>query len=143
MTTPIKALVHQYLETVWNQADLTALNNLTTATYTYRLGAQPKRDRAGMRQFIEMTHTAFPDCRIQIIDLIAEGDRVAVRWEGQVTHQGNFHGIPPTGKQVTVGGINIYRIVEGKVATEWEQTDSLGLLQQLGIRLSVEMFQVT
>ena len=133
MTTDTKALVRQYIETVWNQADLTALNDLTTPVFTYHLGGQPERDRDGMRQFIEMTHTAFPDWRVQIIDIMAEGDRVAVQWEGQVTHQGSFHGIPPTGKQVSVSGINIYHIVEGKVATEWEQTDSLGLLQQLGI----------
>jgi steroid delta-isomerase-like uncharacterized protein len=134
MTTDTKALVRRYIEKVWNQADLAALDDLTAPAFTYHLGGQPKRDRAGMRQFIEMAHTAFPDWRVQIIDLIAEGDRVAVRWNGQVTHRGDFHGIPPTGKQVVVSGINIYHIVEGKVATEWEQTDSLGLLQQLGIR---------
>ena len=57
---------------------------------------------------------------------------MAIRWKGLVTHKGAFYGIPPTNKRVSVTGINAYEIVDGKVATEWEQTDSLGLLQQLG-----------
>jgi predicted ester cyclase len=50
-----------------------------------------------------------------------------------VTHLGIFQGIPPTGKQITVSGINIYHAVDGKVTAEWEQTDSLGMLMQLGV----------
>jgi steroid delta-isomerase-like uncharacterized protein len=86
-----------------------------------------------MQQFIKMIRVAFPDWRVQIVDIIAEGNTVVIRWQGQVTHQGVFQGIPPTGKQVTVSGINIYHVIDGKVDAEWEQTDSLGMLQQLGV----------
>ena len=133
LTNELKALAHQYVEQIWNLGNLAALDDLTTPTYTYQLGGQPGRDRAGMQQFIKMIRVAFPDWRVQIVDIIAEGNMVVIRWQGQVTHQGVFQGIPPTGKQVAVSGINMYRVIDGKVDAEWEQTDSLGMLQQLGV----------
>jgi predicted ester cyclase len=57
---------------------------------------------------------------------------VAVRWRGEATHLGAFQGLPPTGRRITVNGINLYRVHAGKVVEEWEQTDSLGMLRQLG-----------
>ncbi len=132
-TNDSQALVRQYVEQVWNLADLAAFDSLTTPAFTYQLGGQPGRDRAGMRQFIGMIHTAFPDWGVQIVDILGEGNAVAIRWEGQVTHRGAFQGIPPTGKQIKVSGINIYHITGGKIAAEWEQTDSLGMLQQLDV----------
>jgi steroid delta-isomerase-like uncharacterized protein len=127
-----KAFVTQYIERVWNQGDRLALDNLTTASFSYRLGEQPPRDRAGLAHFIAVTRAAFPDWRVKIAETVAECDSVAVRWFGEATHQGVFHGIPPTGRAIHVSGINMYRIVDGKIAEEWEQTDSLGILRQLG-----------
>lgn len=80
-----------------------------------------------------MIRTAFPDWRVQIVEIIVEGNTVVIRWQGQVSHQGVFQGIPPTGKRVNVSGINIYHVTKGKIAAEWEQTDTLGMLQQLGV----------
>ncbi len=132
-TKDAKTLVRQYVESVWNRGDLAAFEELATPDFSYQLGGQPARDRAGMRQFIAMVRAAFPDWWVEIADIVAEGEMVAIRWQGQVTHEGNFYGIPPTGKRVTASGINIYRIAGGKIAAEWEQMDSLGLLQQLGV----------
>jgi len=129
----VKNLVTRYIETVWNQGDLAALAELTAETFRYHLGGQPPRDRATMGQFLEAVRVAFPDWRVEIEDIAAEERIVAVRWSGQVTHQGPFHGIPPTGKRIDVCGINIYAIEDGKIAQEWEQMDSLGMLQQLGV----------
>jgi len=128
-----KELVEEYIEKVWNRGDLTSLEELTTPDFIYHLGGQPPRDLSGMRQFITMTFGAFPDWRVAIDSIVGEGDLVAVRWSGKATHQGPFHGAPPTGRQITVSGINYYRLEDGKVAEEWEQTDSLGMLGQLGI----------
>ena len=63
------------------------------------------------------------------------GDKplVAVRWTGTVTHLGPFHGAPATGRRISVSGINVYRLRDGKIAQEWEQMDSLGMLAQLGL----------
>lgn len=131
--TEAKRLVSNYIEEVWNNADLSALNDLTTAEYTYHFGSQPPRDKAALQQFLQAVHVAFPDWRVQIQAIVAEGNTVAVRWKGSVTHEGVFHGIPPTGKKISVCGINVYQIEEGKIAKEWEQMDSLGMLQQLGV----------
>jgi steroid delta-isomerase-like uncharacterized protein len=128
-----KKLVSKYIEEVWNNLDLGALNDLTTTGYTYHFGSQPPRDKAAPQQFLQSVHLAFPDWRVQIQVIIAESDTVAVRWKGSVTHEGVFHGIPPTGKKISVSGINIYQIDEGKIAREWEQMDSLSMLQQLGV----------
>ena len=65
--------------------------------------------------------------------MIAEGDKVAVRFTARGTHKGEFLGIPPTGKQVAWAGINIYRVASGKIAETWQLSDGLGLMQQLGV----------
>lgn len=132
-TTNVEQLVRRYVEEVWNRRDLAALEALTLPTFAYYLNGQPARDRTALGQFIRGTQTAFPDWRVEILDVIVEGDRAAVRWSGQVTHGGPFRGIPPTGRKIRVTGINVYEVSEGRIAVEWEQTDSLGMLQQLGV----------
>jgi steroid delta-isomerase-like uncharacterized protein len=128
-----KGLVTNYIEEVWNNADFAALDDLTGTTFAYHLGGQPPRDKAAMRQFLQAVHASFPDWRVQIQTIVAEENTVAVRWNGRVTHQRVFQGIPPTGKQITVSGINLYRIEDGVISQEWEQMDSLGMLGQLGV----------
>lgn len=89
--------------------------------------------REGFKQFVLMYRSAFPDMHITIEDQIAEGDKVVSRWTARGTHQGELMGIPPTGKQATVTGINIERFANGKFVEEWSNFDALGLLQQLGV----------
>jgi len=75
--------------------------------------------------------------RVSVEDVIAEGDKVVARWVVRGTHKGEFMGptgsIPPTGKQVTVLAIHIFRIADGKFIERWPERDRLGLLQQLGV----------
>ena len=131
--TQAKALARMYIEEVWNSGNLTSLEDLTTEDFAYHLARQPARDRDGMRAFLARTREAFPDWRVVIKGIVADEDAVAVRWTGQVTHLGSFHGVPPTGRTIEVSGINFYRLQDGKVAEEWEETDSLGMLAQLGV----------
>lgn len=131
-SSTIKNIIKEYVELVWNRCDLDSLNRLTTADFKYHLGQQPPRDRDGLHAFLESTHEAFPDWRVQILEIIAEDQTVAIRWKGKVTHQGQFHGIAPTGRTIQVNGINVYRIEGDLIAEEWEQTDSLGMLRQIG-----------
>lgn len=129
----LESLVETYIDRVWNEGDLAALAELTTPSFRYHLGEQPPRDGDGMREFLAAMRAAFPDWHVEVEAVVAGGDAVAVRWSGQVTHEGEFHGIPPTGRRIRVGGINMYRIEDGRIAEEWEQTDSLGMLRQLGV----------
>ncbi len=78
-------------------------------------------------------YSAFPDIHLTIDDMVAEGDKVAVRITMTGTHKGEFMGIPPTNKKVTIWAINIYRIAGGKIVEELGKADTLGLMQQLGV----------
>ncbi len=86
----------------------------------------------GFKEFYGGLRSAFPDLRYVVDDVIAEGDKVVVRWTWMCTHKGEFMGIPPTGKQATVTGMAIYRIAGGKCVERWVELSLLGLLQQLG-----------
>jgi predicted ester cyclase len=88
--------------------------------------------REGIRQAIDLFRRAFPDTRHTIEDLVAEGDRVVARVSARATHTGELFGHPPTGKVVTLTGITIYRIVDGRIAERWAE-HGLGVLEQLGI----------
>jgi predicted ester cyclase len=73
------------------------------------------------------------DWRMTVDEMMAEGDRVMVRWSFHGTHQAEFHGLPPTGRQVTYSGINIFRVAGGRIAEIWDIYDRLWLWQQLGV----------
>ena len=87
----------------------------------------------GIKQTVPMFRTAFPDLQFNIVDLIAEGDKVVSRLTIQATHKGEFMGISPTGKQVSITGIDIVRIVDGKMVELWGEVDMLRLMQNLGV----------
>ena len=84
------------------------------------------------KQFVHTVYEAMPDLRHKIEDLIAEGDTVVMRATDTATHKGEFMGVAPTGKEVTLGAIAIFRFVKGKCVEAWEELDMLGFMQQLG-----------
>jgi len=127
-----KATVRRYLEAAWNQGDLALVDELIAPTFTQHL-PNVAPGRAGIKQFFGMIRTAFPDARMTIEDLIAEGDRVVWRFTIHATHTGPFQGIPATGKAVTITGMSIVRMVDGQIVEHWGQQDNLGLLQQLSV----------
>jgi predicted ester cyclase len=89
----------------------------------------------GHKAIVSLFRAAFPDQWWQIEDLIAEGDKVVARTTMTGTHLGDFFGIAPTGKKVTLSGVHIMRIQDGKVAEHWGSNDDLGLMHQLGLTL--------
>jgi predicted ester cyclase len=88
--------------------------------------------REGARLFYQMFLTAFPDARVRIDNLIAEGDAVAETFVVEGTHTGPFQGLAPTGTRVTVTGVTIIRIVDGLIVERWSEADFLGLMRQIG-----------
>jgi predicted ester cyclase len=80
-----------------------------------------------------MYFAGIPDLSAKLEDLVAEGDKVVVRFTAEGTHDGTLLGVPPTGKRMRISGISIYRLAEGKFVEHWEEGDRLGLLQQLGV----------
>ena len=83
-------------------------------------------------QFYETYFTAFPDLSYEIHDFFAEGDKVVARVTNTATHKGTLMGVPATDRKVSFGGVDIFRVVGGKITDEWSYPDLLGLMQQLG-----------
>ena len=92
----------------------------------------------GHNAIVALFKASFPDMEWQITEMIAEGDRVVARTTMVATHTGDFFGIPPTGKRVSVDGIHILRIADGRIAEHWGNNDDLGLMRQLGVIPSPE-----
>jgi predicted ester cyclase len=88
---------------------------------------------AGFQQYLSMWNGAIPDSLVTIDDAVAEGDKVVVRVTYRGTHTGPLQNIPPTGKSITVSGINIFRMVNGLAVEQWALIDDLGMMQQLGL----------
>ena len=85
-----------------------------------------------LKQHITFFEAAFPGYQLSVDDMVAEADKVAVRSTFTGTHRGELMGVPPTGKQVSIGLLLIYRIADGKIVEHWMQADTLGILQQIG-----------
>jgi steroid delta-isomerase-like uncharacterized protein len=105
---------------------------LCAANYTASIAGNPIMDRAGHSQFGCMFYNAFPDIAHSIEETIAEADKVTVHFTLHGAQTGDFFGIPPTGKQISVSAIAILHIVEGKVARLQAVFDQMGLMRQLG-----------
>jgi predicted ester cyclase len=86
-----------------------------------------------LKEHITMFEVAFPKYELIAEDMVAEGDKVAVRTTFRGIHKGDLMGIAPTGKTVTISIMLIYRIVVGKIVEHWMVADQLGMMQQLGI----------
>jgi steroid delta-isomerase-like uncharacterized protein len=116
------------------EGNVGVIDELVAADYVGHDPAQPEmHGPEGIKEFVTTYLAGFPDGKITIDEQLAEGDLVATRWTGRGTHGGELMGIPPTGKQVTVSGITISRVKDGKVVEEWTNWDTLGMLQQLGV----------
>jgi len=92
----------------------------------------PPTDRDGHRGAVEFFAASFPDWTEQVEDIFGEGDRVAGRMTAGGTHTGEFQGIEPSGKRITITGIGIMRFKDGMVAESWWEFDAIGLMTQLG-----------
>jgi predicted ester cyclase len=104
--------------------------------YKFHLTTQPSpiEGPEGYRQFLAGFVAAFPDVHFSFADTIIEGNKVVVRWTLQGTHKGKYVDIAPTGKQITMTGININHFnSEGLMVEGWQYGDELGFLQQLGV----------
>jgi len=130
-----KTLIRRVYEETINQGNLALLDELYSSDYVEHDPnyPQPVLGAEGLKQYFQTFRTAFPDLHLAIEDLVGEGDTVAVRQTARGTHQGELFGIPPTGKQITVTGMTIHRFVNGKPVESWVNSDSLGMLQQLGV----------
>ena len=132
MSKQNKTIVRKVFEEIQSQGNLALVDELVASDY---VGHTPPADihgPEGAKQFDMMLRAAFPDIQVTVEDQIAEGDKVATRWTCRGTHKGQFQGMPPTGEQMTMSGMTIFRIANGKLVEGWNNPDLLGMLQQLG-----------
>jgi steroid delta-isomerase-like uncharacterized protein len=129
-----KEVIRAYVETIFNHKQVDRADELVASDYVDHAalpGQAPGLE--GAKKKWAMYLAGIPDLRVTIEELVAEGDKVGVRRSYAGTHRGELLGVPPTGKQVRVGGISIFRLAGGKIAEQWEQLDRLALMQQLGV----------
>jgi steroid delta-isomerase-like uncharacterized protein len=131
MSEQNKLIAYRLLDELWNRENFDVVDELVASDYNGH-SSTVFHGPDGAMQFIPKIRNAFPDFQFTIEDQIAEEDRVATRWICRGTHQGEFQGIPPTGKQMSMTGITIFRIANGKLIDGWTNEDILGMLQQLG-----------
>jgi steroid delta-isomerase-like uncharacterized protein len=130
-----KNLVRQAAEEIYNKGNYALIDEIVSNDFVIH-SLNPNKEihgREGARKFVIALRTAFPDIKFIIKDQFAEGDKVVTHFMAEGTHQGNFQGIPPTGKSFKVSAIDIDYIKSGKVSDCWSNLDELSLLQQLGI----------
>lgn len=94
---------------------------------------EPPMDWEGHHQLDHTIYHAFEDFAIEILDIMADGDKVIARYRMTGTHTGEYFGVPATGRSLDSTGIAIYRFKEGKIVEEWQEHDKMTLLQQLGV----------
>jgi steroid delta-isomerase-like uncharacterized protein len=129
-----KARSRRIFEEVWGKGNIAVIDELTAPNFVDHNAAPGLPPGVeGLKQFVVMYRSAFPDMQISVDDLIAEGDKVVIRWTARGTNAGAFLGMPATGKPVTVTGITIERKVDGMTVEGWNQFDQLGMLQQMGM----------
>ena len=134
MSEENKALYQKFIAEVIGKKDLAVLDKLVAPNFVDHnpIPGTPAT-REGMKQGISMLFSAFPDLQSPITFLVAEGDLVVGHHTTTGTHQGEFMGIPATGKKIQVDEIHIVRIVNGKAVEHWGLLEDMAMMQQLGV----------
>jgi steroid delta-isomerase-like uncharacterized protein len=129
-----KAIVRRFWG-VWEEGNIDLVDELLAPDYVNHTPASPDQPTGaeGVKGVVTMFRSAMPDLRVVIEDMIAEEDKVAVRYTLEGTHEGELFGIPPTGKRLSVKSISVERVSGGKIREHWRITDSLDMMQQLGV----------
>jgi steroid delta-isomerase-like uncharacterized protein len=129
-----RAIVRRYYDEVLNGRTVAVLDEIAVEDYIENdpfPGMGNGREQLKLRAGALLS--AFSPCTFKIEDIVAEGDRVAVRWRSRGTHSGEFMGIPPTNRPYEIAGIDFHRLADGRMAEHWHVVDQLSQLQQLGL----------
>ena len=129
-----KAIVRRFWG-VWEEANIDLVNELLAPDYITHTPATPDQPTGpeGVKGVVAMFQSGMPDLKVVIEDMIAEGDKVAVRYTLEGTHEGDLFGVPPTGQRLSIKSIAVGRGSDGKIRDHWRVTDSLDMMQQLGV----------
>ena len=128
-----RALVDRYYEDIWNAGNVAAADEILSSTFTFYPPDAPEglRGRATYKAYVELHRRAFPDLRLTVMDVLAEGNRFAVQWAAQGTHHGAFGRVMPTGAEVIVRGMDLIHIAGGRIVALHSFFDLLTVVHQL------------
>jgi len=128
----IKKIVRREIEEIWNKGNLEAAEEIVDGDYVLHEAAEEIKGLDSFKVFARDFRTAFPNAHFDINDVIAEGDKVVVRYTFKGKHDSDYVGIASTSKEVTATGIRLSRVADGKLQETWNYLDKLSILVQLG-----------
>lgn len=128
-----KAIVRRFFDLGPSSGDMNAANALLDQNFTLHTPLPSVPGIQGINDVVTACRTAFEHLNVTVEDMVAEGNKVTARFTARGIHKGQFMDLPPTGKPITMTGIEIFRIENGKIAELWGEANLLGMLQQLGI----------
>jgi len=132
MSEQNKTLARRWFEDLFSRGNLDVANEILSAEFVDHLTHEDERGLVELKLYVSIYRTAFPDIQDAVEDIVAEGDKVVVRWTSGGIHQGEFMGVAPTGRHVTFTGMRLFRIAENKIVESWVNIDERGLQEQLG-----------
>jgi predicted ester cyclase len=132
MSEQNKTLARRWFEDLFSRGNLDVANEILSAEFVDHLTHEDERGLEELKLYVSIYRTAFPDIQDAVEDIVAEGDKVVVRWTSGGIHQGEFMGVAPTGRHVTFTGMRLFRIAENKIVESWVNIDERGLQEQLG-----------
>lgn len=127
-----KATVRRYPQAV-AAGDLDELDELCTEDVINHAPLGEPQGLEALKAYEAPVHEAFPDFEVTFEDLVAEGDRVAMRMTHRATHEGELMGVAPTGREITFQNVVFNRMAGGRIAERWVQPDLLAIMGQLGV----------
>jgi steroid delta-isomerase-like uncharacterized protein len=129
-----KGIVRQFWG-VWGEGNIDLVDELLAPDYVNHSPATPDLPTGpdGVKGVVAMFRSGMPDLSVLVEDMIAEGDKVATRYTLEGTHEGELFGVPPTGQRLSIKSISVERVSDGKIREHWRITDTLDMMQQLGV----------
>jgi steroid delta-isomerase-like uncharacterized protein len=132
-----KAKVRRFFEELLSTDNFAVADEILSPDFRFYFAGSPvAMDHESYMEFLVARRAAFPDRRFIVEDMIGEGDKVSARFTMRGTHKGEFRGIAPSGTELTMTGIDMIRISEGKLVEDRVEVDQLGMMQQLGAETS-------
>ena len=127
------ALVRRLFEDGWSTGNFSVVDEVTSEDWVdHDPAAGGDADRERVKQRMQTYRSAFPDLRFHVEDVVASGDKVAIRWRSDGTFENELYGLHPTHERGTVTGMGIARIEGGKIVESWNQWDNTQLMRDIG-----------
>ena len=129
-----KAVVRRFFEELLSTDNFAVADEILSSDFRFYFAGSPDpMNLEQYKEFLVARRAAFPDRRFVVEDIIAEEDKVSARFTMRGTHKGEFRGLAPSGREVTMSGIDMIRLAEGKIVEDRVEVDQLGMMQQLGV----------